>query len=153
VADRATRRAEGKTGIGSDPSNVIMLPDRAPKRAGTIERRADKVTFAASPGIAVTVNGKAMSGSFEVRTGARPKPNDKLRFGDFEIAITGVGGQYQLTVRDKQSSYVTALHGAVWFPVNLGSIVTAEFTPYPQPKELKVPDTGGRTRIRQAPGM
>ena len=27
-----------------------------------------------------------------------------------------------------------------------------EFTPYPQPKQLKIPDTGGRTRIRQAPG-
>ena len=63
-----------------------------------------------------------------------------------------MGGQYQLTISDKQSSYVTAFHGAIWFPVNLGSIVTAEFTPYPQPKELKVPDTGGRTRIRQAPG-
>ena len=39
---------EGKTRIGSDPSNPVVLPERAPKRAGTIERRADRVTFAAS---------------------------------------------------------------------------------------------------------
>jgi hypothetical protein len=42
---------EGKTGIGSDSYNVIMLLD-------------------------------------------------KIRFEDFEIAISGVGGQYPLTVRD-----------------------------------------------------
>lgn len=143
---------EGRTEIGSDASSRIALPDRAPKRVGAIERRGDKVTFEPARGIPVKVNGNAMSGSFALRTGAMPNPNDKLQFGDFEIAVTALGGQYQLTVRDRQSPYLRQFHGAVWFPVNAGYRVQGTFTSYPQPKELKIPDTGGRTRIRQAPG-
>jgi len=36
--------------------------------------------------------------------------------------------------------------------VNAGYRVESVFTPYPQPKELKIQDTTGRTRTRQAPG-
>ena len=36
--------------------------------------------------------------------------------------------------------------------MNAGSRVEAAFTPYPQPKELKIPDTTGRVRTRQVPG-
>ena len=143
---------EGRTEIGSDASSSIALPDRAPKRVGAIERRGDKVTFEPATGIAVKVNGHAMSGSVALRTGVMPNPNDKLQFGDFEIASSAMGGQYQLTVRDRQSPFVQQFHGAVWFPVNAGYRVQAAFTSYPQPKQLKIPDTGGRTRIRQAPG-
>jgi hypothetical protein len=85
---------EGRTGIGSDTSNSIELPDRAPKRAGAIVRRGDKVTFEPAPGIAVKVNGNAMRGSFALRSGVKPNPNDKLQFGDFEIVISGLDGQY-----------------------------------------------------------
>ena len=46
--------AEGKTGIGSDPSSRILLPDRAPKRVGAIECHSDKVTFEPAAGIAVS---------------------------------------------------------------------------------------------------
>src|SRR6185295_294155 len=49
---------EGRTEIGSDASNRIQLPDRAPKRVGAIERRGDKVTFEPAAGIAVKLNGK-----------------------------------------------------------------------------------------------
>ena len=43
---------EGRTEIGSDASNRIALPGRAPKRVGAIERGGDKVSaslFPASP--------------------------------------------------------------------------------------------------------
>ena len=44
---------EGSSEVGSDPSSRIELPDRAPKRVGSIERRGDKVTFKPTAGIAV----------------------------------------------------------------------------------------------------
>ncbi len=62
------------------------------------------------------------------------------------------GGQFQLTVRDLQSPYLKEFHGAVWFPLNAGCRVEGTFTTYPAPKELKIPDTSGRTRIRKVPG-
>src|SRR5258708_4475294 len=52
---------EGRTEIGSDTSSRIALPDRAPKRVGSIERRGDKVTFEPVAGVTVQLNGKPMS--------------------------------------------------------------------------------------------
>ena len=144
--------AEGRTDIGSDASSSIKLPDRAPKRVGTIERRGDKVTFQLAAGVAVKLNGKPMSGPAALRTGVAPDPRDTLQFGDFEIAVTVLEGNCQLIVRDRQSSLLKTFSGALWFPVNAGYRVEAAFTPYPRPKELKVPDTSGRIRTRQVPG-
>ena len=143
---------EGKTEIGSDASNAIALPDRVPKRVGILQRQGDKVTFEPAAGIAVMLNGKRMAGPSVLRIGLPPKQSDKLAFGDFEIALSESGGQYQLTVRDRQSPYLKEFHGAVWFPVNAGCRVEGTFTAYPAPKELKIPDTGGRTRIRNVRG-
>jgi len=143
---------EGKTEIGSDASNAIALPDRAPKRVGILQRQGDKITFEPTAGIAVMLNGKRMASPSVLRIGLPPNQSDKLAFGDFEIALSESGGQYQLTVRDRQSAYLKEFHGAVWFPVNTGCRVEGTFTAYPAPKELKILDTGGRTRIRKVPG-
>jgi uncharacterized protein len=140
---------EGSSEIGSDPPSRIELPDRAPKRVGAIERRGDMVTFKPTAGIAVKLNGKPISGPATLGT---VKPIDKLEFGDFEIAVSATAGTYQLIVRDRQSPYLKRFHGALWFPVNASYRLEAAFTPYPQPKELKIPDTTGRGRLMQAPG-
>src|SRR5262245_34285148 len=144
--------AEGRTEIGSDASSGIKLPDRAPKRVGGLVRRGDKVTFEPATGIAVKLNGKPMSGPAALRTGVAPDPRDILQFGDFEIVVTVLDGNCQLVVRDRQSSLLKTFPGALWFPVNAGYRVEAAFTPYAQPKELKIPDTSGRIRTRQVPG-
>ncbi len=143
---------EGRSGIGSDATNGIQLPGRAPNRVGAIERRGDQVTFEPSAGIAVKLNGKPMSGQSVLRTGVTPDPSDRVEFGDFEIAVSAIEGNCQLTVRDRQSSFLKMFRGALWFPVNAAYRLEAAFTAYPQAKELKIPDTTGRTRTRQAPG-
>src|SRR5262245_54087870 len=117
--------AEGRTEIGSDASSTIKLPDRAPKRVGTIERHGDKVTFQPAAGAPVKLNGKPMSGSAALRTGVAPDPRDTLQFGDFEIAVTAVDGNCQLIVRDRQSSLLKTFPGALWFPVNASYRVEA----------------------------
>ena len=143
---------EGSSEIGSDPSSRIELPDRAPKRVGAIERRGDKVLFKPFAGIAVKLNGKPINGPALLRTRVASDPSDKLEFGDFEIAISANSGNYQLIVRDRQSPYLKMFRGALWFPVNASYRLEAAFTPYPQPKELKIPDTTGRDRLMQVPG-
>jgi hypothetical protein len=145
--------ADGKTGIGSDASNGIKLPERAPKRVGAIERQGDKVTFEPAAGVTVKLNGKPMTGRPALRTGVTPDPKDQIQFGDFEIVVSSLDGNCQVVVRDRQSSLLKAFPGPQWFPVNAGYRVEAAFTPYPQPKELKIPDTAGRIRTRQVPGV
>lgn len=66
------------------------------------------------PGV-LTFNSARINSPSEMRT---RRPADKLAFGDFEIAVSGVGGQSQLTVRDQQSPFVKQFRGSLWFPVN-----------------------------------
>ena len=106
--------------------------------------------FKPTAGIAVKLNGKPLSGPATLRTGS---PSDRIEFGDFEIAVSATAGNHQLIVRDRQSSYLKMFHGALWFPVNASYRLEAAFTPYPRPKDLKIPDTTGRSRYRQAPGQ
>ena len=143
---------EGRTEIGSGTSSGISLPDRAPKRVGWIERRGDTVTFEPAAGIAVTVNGKPAAGRVALRAGPPPSPRDRIAFGDFEISVAMVDGTGHLMLRDRHSQYLRHFQGALWFPVNPGYRVEAAFTPYPQPKELNVPDTTGRARRMKSPG-
>ena len=144
--------AEGQSSVGSEVSNRIKLPSHAPKRVGTVERHGQKVTFEPAAGVAVKLNGKPMTGRAALRTGVAPDQRDRVQFGDFEIAVLVVDESCQLTVRDRQSSFLKAFAGVLWFPTNAGYRVEAVFTPYPQPKEVKIPDTSGRIRTRQAPG-
>jgi len=143
---------DGKTEIGSDSSYRIALPDRAPKRVGAIERLGDKIMFAPAAGISVTLNGKPVTGPIALVTGASPNPGDRLEFGDFRIVVSILDGICQLAVRDQQSPYLKSFHGAVWYPVNSGYRVEAAFTPFAEPKAMKIPDTTGRARSMQSPG-
>src|SRR2546429_288096 len=90
---------EGRMEIGSDASNSIELPGRAPKRVGAIERRGDKVTFEPAAGIPVKLNGKPMSGQAALRTGATPNPAGRLQFAHVEIAVPALHGTCPMSVR------------------------------------------------------
>ena len=143
---------EGRSEVGSNVSSHIQLPDRAPKRAGVVERRGDMVTFEPAAEIVVKLNAKQMSGPAVLRTGLGSQPRDAIEFGDFKISVAGLDGNFQVAISDTQSSYRTMFQGALWFPVNANYRVEAVFTPYPQPKEVRIPDTTGRVRISKAPG-
>lgn len=119
---------------------------------GTIERSGDKVTFEPAAGITVNLNGRPMRGSATLRTGVASNQRDRLEFGDFKIGVSVADGTCQLVVSDRQSPYLKQFRGALWFPVNASYRVEAAFTPYGQPKELKIPDTTGRSRHMRAPG-
>ena len=98
------------------------------------------------------LNVKPMTGRAVLRTGVAPDPRDRIQFGDFEIIATALDGNCRLAVRDRQSPLLKTFRGALWFPLNARYRVEAAFTPYPQPKELLIPDTSGRIRTRQLPG-
>ncbi len=139
---------EGISEVGSAPSSRVKLPDRAPKHVGNIERRGNEITFRPARGVAVNLNGKPLRGAALLRVGVAPAPRDAIQFGDFEIRVSGS----QLIARDQQSSYRKAFKGAAWFPMNTGYRVEGAFISYPEPKNIKVPDTTGRDRQMKVPG-
>jgi uncharacterized protein (DUF1684 family) len=143
---------EGRTTIGGGESNDVSLPDRAPKRVGTLIRQGGKITFEPATGVAVLLNGKRVNGPSVLHIADNLGESDRISFTDFQIGFSVLDGQYQLTVRDEKSRYLKEFQGAVWFPVDARFRVEGAYTPYPAPKELKVPDTSGRSRVRKVPG-
>ena len=49
---------EGTLSLGSDPQSDVVLPARAPKRAGALRMQKGAVTFEPAAGVNATVNGK-----------------------------------------------------------------------------------------------
>jgi hypothetical protein len=82
---------EGKTEIGSDASNAIALPDRAPKRVGILQRQGEKITFEPAAGIAVMLNGKRMAGPSVLRIGHPAQPKRQARLRGLRNRFVGVG--------------------------------------------------------------
>jgi uncharacterized protein (DUF1684 family) len=146
------RLPEGRTAVGSEPSSGIALPERAPRQVGWVEVRGDKVVFVPAAGASIRSNGKPMVGQTALRTGIPPEARDRIEFGDFELSVSLREGICELMIRDRQSPYLKQFHGAVWFPVNPKYRVEATFTAYPEPKQLRIPDTTGHARSMQAPG-
>jgi uncharacterized protein (DUF1684 family) len=145
---------EGRSSVGSDASSRVRLPDRAPKLVGFVIRHGDKASFEPAPGLALKVSGKALAAGatpqpIELRNGILNAPRDRVEFGDIFFTVSGT----QLVLHDQQSPYLKSFHGAIWFPLNPAYRVEAEYTPFPQPKELKIPDTTGHTRLMQSPGF
>jgi len=143
---------DGASTIGSDPGSTIVLPDRAPRRIGTLIRRGSQLAIEIGSGVQVTVNDKPASGTVTLQTPDVPKPADRVGFGDFAFAIRPSGDDFLLLLRDKQSQFLQAFKGTTWFPVDHGYRVSARFVPYEAPKTVSVPYTAGAAKIFKAPG-
>jgi len=141
---------EGRITLGSASGSTVVLPKNAPALLGTIERRAETVTFEAAGSVPVFVDGKKIEGVTTLRT---KNEVDKLLSGDFSFSVQSGQSGMILLVRDRQSPYAKSFHGLLWFPVNSTYKLEATFTPYADAKSARVPDTQGGTREMRVPGF
>jgi uncharacterized protein (DUF1684 family) len=146
------RVAEGRMWLGSSPECHVVLPDRAPKRVGMVERHEDKVTFEPASGAMVTMKGKPVTDAIVLRTAMATDREDTLEFGDFSIGVRLAGGNYLLSVRDRHSHILTEFRASVWYPPDAAYRVEATFTPYAEQKTMQVLDTTEGAREMPTPG-
>ena len=143
---------EGASQIGSDPQSQVVLPERAPKHLGVIERRGKDITLRIADGAMASVNGKPATGAVHLLAVESPKPTDRVGFGDFLFSIRPDGDGFILLLRDENSPYARSFKGTTWYPANPAYRVTARFTPYETAKTIPVADTAGQTRNYSVPG-
>jgi uncharacterized protein (DUF1684 family) len=123
---------EGDNRFGSAASNDMVLPASAPARVGTFEFHDGKTIAHINPGITVLMNGKPVQ-TAELRPDAK---EDRLVFGDITLFVHASGERLAIRMKDKNSKLRKDFTGLKWFPVDDSYHVSAQYTPYGQPKQL-----------------
>jgi uncharacterized protein len=123
---------EGQNRFGSDRSNDMVLPSSAPAHVGTFEFHDGKTIVHIEPGVTVLLNGKPVQ-TAELRPDAR---EDRLILGDLTLYVHASGPRMSIRMKDKNSPLRKSFTGLHWFPIDESYRVTAQFTPYPQPKPV-----------------
>jgi uncharacterized protein len=123
---------EGENRFGSDASNDIVLPAPAPPRVGTFEFHAGKTVAHINPGVTVLLNGSPIQ-TAELHPDAR---EDRLVLGDISLWVHASGERLAIRMKDKNSKLRKNFTGVNWFPIDDSYHVVAQYTAYPQPKQL-----------------
>ena len=142
----------GENSFGADPLNDIVLPaGSAPAQLGVFEFDRDTITVRAAPGRSVTVNGQAVREAV-LRPSGPQGPADRLTSRALTMFVHRSGERYAIRLRDHESRIRREFAGLRWFPVDEKYRVTAEFSPYAEPRHLLVPNILGDTETYTSPG-
>lgn len=134
---------QGENRFGSDPANLIILPERAPASTGILHFNGGQVRLQVLDGHKVQVNGQDVKETI-LETDHADSPSyielDGMRMVLIERS-RGIGVRLWDNQRPERKSYPPRQ----WFPFNETFRVPAVYTPYPQPKPVQLPDTFGET--------
>jgi uncharacterized protein len=123
---------EGENRFGSDASNDIVLPASTPPRVGSFEFHAGKTVAHINPGVTVLLNGTPIQ-TAELHPDAR---EDRLVLGDISLWVHASGERLAIRMKDKNSKLRKNFTGTNWFPIDESYHVMAQYTAYPQPRQL-----------------
>ena len=135
---------EGENAAGSDPSSSITLP-RGPAHLGVFEYRGGRVTFQAAPG--VDVKAPAV-----LKNDTENGGPDLIQTGDFTMFVIHRGSRDAIRMKDKQSEFRKGFTGLHWYPPKEEYRIAAKWVPYPEPKQMAVPNILGETEQQPSPG-
>ncbi len=135
---------EGENTTGSEPSSSIALP-RGPARLGVFEYRGGKVSFHAAPGMDV----KAPA---VLRPDTESGGPDLIEVGDITMFVIHRGARDAIRLKDKQSEFRKGFTGLHWYPPKEDFRIAAKWVPYPEPKQMAVPNILGETERQPSPG-
>ncbi len=141
---------EGRTKIGSDPANDIVLPGHAPAVLGALELERGVVRFEPAGGVGLTLGGKPFHAGV-VRSDADGEP-DILAAGDIKLIVLKRGKRHALRVKDKRSPLRESFAGLRWYPAREDWKIRGRFVGHPKPVKLAFDTIVGETEIEESPG-
>lgn len=142
---------EGENRFGASEEHPIPLPPgSAPADAGVFEFRAGRTTVKFAPGVAATVNGRAVA-SAELKPDSAGKP-DAVVLGGLTLTVIQRGDRFGIRLRDKNSRFRKEFTGRTWFPAKESHRIEARFEPYESPRALSIPNVLGQKEDMPSPG-
>ena len=142
---------EGVNTIGSDPSNSIIYPDKAPPFLGKYLLEKGQVHFIPEAGVEVLLKGKAVE-EIEIDTDKTGKPT-LLESGSLAWFIIERGDQFGIRLRDYEHPAINQLSHIETFPADPAWKIEATFEAYEEPRELLIPTIIGTVEKNMCPGI
>jgi uncharacterized protein (DUF1684 family) len=142
---------EGDNPAGSGSSNQVVLHgEGVPEFVGNFNRNSNSVSFTAVSNADVRIDGHVITKA-ELQTDDSPKPT-RMQMGSLSVIAIHRGDRIGLRVRDPNSDARRHFSGLRWFPYDPHWRVAGHFVPFPQERQLRVPDVTGNTQIMTSPG-
>jgi uncharacterized protein (DUF1684 family) len=132
---------EGDNPVGADGSSAVVLPARAPRRAGTIRLERGQAVFLPADGTDPLTLASDAAGSPTVVT-----------FGTTRFHLVERGGRLAARVRDTDHPARRALRPMPAFPVDPAWRFDARVEPYDPPRRIPIPSILGTVELETAPG-
>lgn len=128
---------EGRNTFGSDESNDIVFPSKAPEFIGTYYLNDSTVSVNINEGVKVLAD-EAEVDSMQVKTDMSADPT-LMENGTLNWYIIKRGDKYGIRLRDLEAELVINFDGIDRFPIDTTWRVKAEYVPYNSPKTVKIP--------------
>jgi uncharacterized protein (DUF1684 family) len=143
---------DGGNSLGAGLGNDIVLPEgTAPKIAGTFVFQNGKTSLRVNNGVSVLANGKPVRTESVLKPDSEGTP-DRITLGRLSMIVIRRGSRYGVRLWDNESRARREFGGVRWFPIHESYRVTAQFTPYPQPKMIPILNVLGDTEQNPSPG-
>jgi hypothetical protein len=141
---------KGTNIIGSDSHSDILLPERAPRRLGTLEFDGNNVTLNVEDAMIVEVNGVATRSAL-LDADQEDMPSF-ITFNDMRMVVVrrskGVGIRLWDNTRQERRSFPRRQ----WYPVREEFHLPATYTRYEQVRIVKMPDILGAIQDEEIHG-
>ena len=113
----------GAQTVGSAEANDLRFPAAAPARLGTLHLDSGKITFTASEGVDVKLDGKPVQ-TVELVSDEHGKPT-LLTSGTFSFFVIKRNDRYAIRLRDTESKPRREFHGIGQIPLAAADVAAA----------------------------
>jgi uncharacterized protein (DUF1684 family) len=144
--------AEGENSFGSDSSNNILFPEKAPAFCGTLLLDSGTVTIKVADGVEITQNDTLVTEM--TLADDQSKNTTHLVQGDLAWNIIKRGEKYGIRLRDYKHPRLDQLDHIPSYPIQTDYVVEATLEPFEVPVTMTVATpVEGFTEDYQCPGI
>jgi uncharacterized protein (DUF1684 family) len=140
---------EGLNSFGSDTSNTLVFPEKAPAFIGVLELKGDSVYLRET---AVPVMVDSMPAANVRLKDDSFRDHDVMRLNSFAWFIIKRGDRYGIRLRDYDSPMIDSLTAIPCFETTDRWRIIAEFKPYAKPEKYMVQTVIGTEEENLVPG-
>jgi uncharacterized protein (DUF1684 family) len=143
---------EGVNTIGAGETFNVRLTDNFKQgKFGEIEFKDGKAVLKVEKSVEAQSDGKSIAGPIDLVSDEKGKPTE-IRTGTQTFYLIKREERFGIRLKDSNSEARRNFKGLHWFPVDESYKVTARLEPFPEPKELSVPNVLGGNFKMKSPG-